>query len=166
MFNFKERPYNLLLLTAILILIASFFTSGQILDIHLHDTMFVITIEYVFGLLIILLLLFWILHWATRRFLFSKALIWIHVIASALSSLFLAVALLYAEDRNKELAGMPRRYIDKEDWQMAGNPDYLRDGMTIAVLLLIAGFLIYFINLIMGLVKKLIMSTNRASSSH
>jgi hypothetical protein len=159
MFNFKERPYNLLLLTAILILIASFFTSGQILDIHLHDTMFVITIEYVFGAIIILLLLFWVFHLATKRLLFSKTLMWIHVIISAAASLFLVV-FLYVEDRNKELAGMPRRYLDSKDWQMTRQHDYLAEGMTIAVLLLIAGFLIYFINLIMGLVKKLIMSTN------
>lgn len=160
MFNFKDRPYNLLLLTALIILIVTFFSSGQTMDIHLHDTMFVIAIEHFFKALIILLLLFWTLHFATSRFLFSKALIWIHVIVSSACSLFLALATLYVTDNPNGLSGIPRRYIDNEDWQMARYHDYLDEGLTLAVLLLIAGFLIYFINLIMGLIKKLVVRAN------
>jgi hypothetical protein len=35
MFHFRERPFNLLLMAALFILVTSFFVSGQTLDIHL-----------------------------------------------------------------------------------------------------------------------------------
>ena len=70
--KFRERPYNLLLLSAILILIASFFSFEQTLDIHLHDTYFVITLRQIFRYATIALLVLWVLYKLTNRSKFSK----------------------------------------------------------------------------------------------
>ncbi len=47
MFDLKKRPHNFLLLTVILFLIASLFVSNQALDIHLHDTYFVLSLSHI-----------------------------------------------------------------------------------------------------------------------
>lgn len=154
MFNFKERPYNVLLLAAILILIASFFTSVQTIDIYIYDTIFVITIKHLFWIIITLLLMLWALYSLTKRFLFSKLLIWIHVMLSIIISLYLVSALFFAQNSNKGLAGIPRRYYDNETWIMIKYYSNLTEGVALALFILIAGVLIYIINLIVGLFKK------------
>src|SRR5687767_13087330 len=112
MFNFKERPYNLLLLTSLGILIASFFAFGRTFDIHLHDTYFIIAIAPLFWVTVFLLLIIWSLYLLTKQFLFSKILTWIHIILTVATSVFLVGISFYSNDSYKGLAGMPRRYFD------------------------------------------------------
>src|SRR5690242_8828642 len=111
MFKFKERPYNFLLLTAILLFIASIFNFNVPIDIHLHNTYFIFPLKLLIWLPTIILILFWLLYLLTKRFLFSKALTWTHVILTIICSILLLILpfiLTYP------FAGMdaPRRYYD------------------------------------------------------
>jgi len=53
--------------------------SSQI-DIHLHDTYFIIPVPFLLWTFTLFLLLFWALYHITFRFLLSTILIWLHMI--------------------------------------------------------------------------------------
>ncbi|MEO6330832.1 MAG: hypothetical protein ABIO55_17990 [Ginsengibacter sp.] len=161
MFKYKERPYNLLLLTAVLILIASFFAFDKTLDIHLHDTYFIITMAHSFWIIIILLLIFWTLYLLTKRFLFSKILTWLNVILIVATSVFLVTISFYSNNYYNGLAGMPRRYYDYRSWNNFGFYDNLTKGVLVTILLLVLGLSIFIVNLIMGLFIKYVGEKSR-----
>ena len=155
MLNFKERPDNLLLVTAVLILVASFFAFDKTLDIHLSDTYFIIAMPHLFWAIIVLLLIFSILYLLTNRFLFSKVLIWTQIILTVATSIFFVAISFYSNNYYQGLAGMPRRYVDYSSWNRLILYNDLTKGVLLALLLMTFGFLIYIVNLIVGLFKKL-----------
>lgn len=152
MFKLKNRPYNLLLWTTALILIASFFAFGQTVDFHLHDTYFVVDMTFIFWATIILLLFFWAMYLLTKRVLFSKVLTWIHIILVILSSTAL-LALAYYSDY-QGMAGAPRRYYDFSSWDSLLHNNLIK-GMVILFFLMGLGLLAYILNLFIGLCKKI-----------
>lgn len=152
MFNFKRRPYHLLLLTAILFFIATFFVNNQALDMHLHDTYFIISLPHLFWLIIILLLIFWMLYLFTKRILFSKVLTWTHIVLLVLTSISLVPILFYSNFQGK--ARSPRRYYDINNWETMAQPDGLAKGIVVIFGAIFLGVLIYVINFIMGLIKR------------
>jgi len=153
MFNFKDRPYNLLLVTAVLILIASFFAFDQTLDIYLHDTLYVIAMTHIFWTTIILLLIFWTLYSLTKRFLFSKILTWTHIILAIVTSIFLVTISFYSNTYYQGLAGMPRRYFDVDSWEAFKWYNNLTKGILIVIPLMTLGLITYVINFAVGLLK-------------
>ncbi len=154
MFNFKERPYDLLVVTAVLILIASFFVFDQTLDIHLHDTYFIIVMPHLFWATILLLLIFWTLYLLTKRFLFSKLLIWTQIILTVGTSVFLVAISFYSNNYYQGLAGIPRRYYDFSSWNTLLLHNNLTKGVLMAPILMTLGLLIYIVNLVVGLFKN------------
>lgn len=152
MLDFKKQPYNLLLLTAILILIASFFVHNQALDMHLHDTYFIISLSHLFWTIILFLLLFWILYLLTRHILFSKLLIWVHVLLLVLTSLSLMAILFYSIHQG--IAGSPRRYYDFSNWEATEQIPVLITGIVMLFIAVILGLFMYIINLTMGVIKR------------
>lgn len=152
MFDITKRPYHLLLLTAILLLIASFFVHNQTLDMHLHDTYFIISMSHLFWLIIILLLIFWILYLLTKHLLFSKVLIWVHVLLLILSSISLVVILFYSNYQG--VAGSLRQYYDFSNWEAMVQFDGLARGIMVIFLAIFLGVIIYVINLIIGLINR------------
>ena len=152
MFNFKKRPYCLLLLTAVLLLVASFFVHNQTLDMHLHDTYFIISMPLLFWPMILLLLLFWILYLFTERFLSSKVLMWVHIILMVLASVSLVGILFYSN--YQEEAGSPRQYYDFSNWESMAQFDGLARRIVVIFLAIFLGVIIYIINLFTGLIKR------------
>jgi cytochrome c oxidase subunit I len=154
MFQFKKRPYNLLLLTAVIILIASFFTFNHTIDIHFNDTYFIIATKLSFWIIIILLLIFWILYLLAKSILFSKVLTWINVILLVVTSIFFVAICFYSNYFYVGLAGMPRRYYDYNSWNTLTFYNNLTKGVLVTILLDILGLIIFIINLVLGLFKK------------
>lgn len=155
MFNFKERPYNLLLLTAIVILIASFFVSHEKVDFHLHDTYFIIALAHLFWGTSGLLLILWTLYIFTQRFLFFKFLMWTHVILTIITLVLLVAISFYSNHYYEGLAGMPRRYYDYGSWDTFLLYNNLTKAVLITFLIIGLGLLAFIINLIFGLFKNL-----------
>ena len=89
----KQKPYNLLLGTALFLVLTSFWSLKQnnSVEIHLHDTYFVIAHTHVFGLLAISALFVWALYLLTNKMLYSQTLTWTHVIITTVTLLLLAV---------------------------------------------------------------------------
>ncbi|MCF6401733.1 hypothetical protein L3C95_02540 [Chitinophaga filiformis] len=77
----QARPYHLLLLIAIIVFAASFCFYYDQIDIHLHDTYFVIPVPFIFWVFTLFLLLLWGLYHLTFRFLLSNGLIWLHMVS-------------------------------------------------------------------------------------
>ena len=152
MFNFKKRPFNLLLLTSVLILIASFYVHHETFDIHLHDTYFIIGLPNLFYWTIIYLLALWMVCLLTYRFLFSKCLNWAHIILAIAASVLLLAVSIYSSHYYQGLAGMPRRYYDYGSWSALLKYDNLTKGLLIATLLFALGLLVQIVNLVVGLV--------------
>lgn len=63
----KNNPYVLFLLAAFLLLVLSFFTGGVVIDMHVHDTMFVIAQADFLRALAILLAFIWLIYLAVKR---------------------------------------------------------------------------------------------------
>ncbi len=157
MFSLKKHPYNLLLLTAILLFPVSFFTADNTLDIHLHDTFIILNLKQSLWIFIIVLLLFWLLNLFSKHFLFSKLLTRLHVVFLAVASLALVVISFYAKNYYNGLGGMPRRYYDYGSWNNIIRYANLSNIILITVLVFVLGMLMYLVNLIIGVFKKLIL---------
>ena len=99
-----SKPYVLLLITAVVLLLLSIFPNDRTIDIHLHDTVFIIAGSHIYGALGILLLFFWFTYSFIYKILFSKILVWIHIISTILFFIFLVI-IPFAESSN-----MPRNH--------------------------------------------------------
>lgn len=150
-----KHPYHLLPLAAIPFLVIFLTWNKATLDLHLHDTYFIIPARLLVLAPIAYLLIIWCIYLATRKFLFSRKLIWVHVIF-AIVLLWFIFAFPYLIHTNLLSGDRPRRYYDFNEWNYypfrSALPSYL---FRIFFLLLLLGQLILPINLIMGLFKKL-----------
>jgi hypothetical protein len=100
--SFKKQPHNLFIPAALLLFIISFFPGGRVIDVHLHDTMFVITMAYFFWALAIVLVLFWMIYLFTNNILLTKYLTWIHIIATLIVLIVLISAMLLEDESRPE----------------------------------------------------------------
>jgi heme/copper-type cytochrome/quinol oxidase subunit 1 len=157
----KQRPYHLLLLTAILLFICGLFSFNTPIDIHLHDTYFVFPLSFIIWAPAIILFLFWLLYLVTNQFLFSNKLRWTHIILTVLISLLMLTLPYLATYSYGGVLGSPRRYYDYGElnkFKILGN---LTDIVVIVFAILLLGQLTYFANLFIGLFKHLGKQNNR-----
>ena len=155
MANLKQRPYHLLLLTAFAILIVSLFTSDETVDIYLHDTYFIIALAHFLQAMSVLLLILWTLYLFAQRFLLSKFLMWMHIIFTIASLLFLVAILFYSNHYYQGLAGKPRRYYDYGSWNQIMLSKNLTKGVLATFLMVMLGFFAFIINFFIGLYNNL-----------
>ncbi|MBS0647577.1 MAG: cbb3-type cytochrome c oxidase subunit I [Verrucomicrobia bacterium] len=150
----KQKPYNLLLWTGLVLVLTSFFILKQSnsVDIHLHDTYFVIAHTHVFWLLAILAFFVWTLYLLTNKILYSKALTWTHVIITILTLLLFALTLFFSDSF---MNTTPRRYYDYSSWGSFDSYTTLTKALGITIFALLFGQFIFVINLIAGLFKRL-----------
>jgi heme/copper-type cytochrome/quinol oxidase subunit 1 len=150
----KQSPYHLLLLTGLVLVLISFFLDqSKTVDIHVHDTYYVIAQGHVFIFFAFIVLVLWFLYLLTKKFLYSKSLTWTHVIITLFPLLFLLFLLNFGSDI---INPRPRCYLDYSNWNKFNA--YNRDMrwisyITIALLL---GQIIFIVNLIIGIVKRMI----------
>ena len=152
MFDFKKRPYNLLLITATLVLISSFIVYKQSFDMHINDTYFVLSYTLLFWPIIILLMVFWMLYLVTKNFLFSNILTWTHSILLVLTSISLALILFYSN--YQAIAGTPRQYYDFSNWETVRHIPGLVTGFLLVAVAKISGLFLFITNVTLGLIKR------------
>ncbi len=150
----KQKPYILLLWTGIMLVATSFFILKQAnsIDIHIHDTYFVIAHTHVFWLLAILVLFIWALYLITNRILYSKALTWTHLIITTFTILLIAIIFLFGD---RFMNPTPLRYYDYSNWNTLDNYSSLTKTMAVSIFVLLFGQFIFVINLIAGVFKSL-----------
>ena len=154
MLNFKKRPYNLLLITAILLFGLAIFTFDSTIDFILFGKHYSVPLTILLWLNTIILLIFWLLYMVTKRLLFSPFLTKTHIIFTVSLSLIL-VAIAFTFIYSSAGSNGPRRYYDYGDvlnkFKVFNNMSPI---ISIALVLLIFGQLIFFINLLPGIYNK------------
>lgn len=157
----KQRPYNLFLLTAILLFIVGLFSFNSAMDIHLHDTYYVFPLTYFIWTPTIILLIFWLLYLATKNILFSKRLVWTHIILTIVSCIFILTIPCFMTNSYDGLAGMPRRYYDiwqSKTYKFFGN---LTKTAVFLIFTLAVGQLTFIVNFFIGLYRRFNRQNNR-----
>lgn len=141
----RLQPHKTLFLVGLLIAVLSFFVSAKTLDVHLHDTYYIISLPTIYGLLAGVLFLYALLYWWTGRIAYSPVLTWTHIVLTLLLVLFAATAPLWLKAVEQGFSPDPFRAAEQQ-WR------FQRKASTFALVLL-SGQLLFFINLIAGLVR-------------
>lgn len=126
------------------------FNSSNSVDIHLHDTYFVIAHTHVFWLLAILAIIVWTIYLLTNKILYSKALTWTHVIITILTLGLFASTLFFGDNLSNPT---PRRYYDFSGWENDMYSKWIKT-LAISIYILLFGQIIFIINFITGIFKR------------
>lgn len=151
MLHIRERPYQLLFITALLVILLSAFTGKGSLDIWSGDGVWVIDGVFVLRVTGLFLLLSGLLYRVTRQFMFSNTLIWLHVIITLLVVLCLTVVLF------KNGVQHPQRYSDLQysDWPGMSLHSGIRFVVPLCITVMIVAQVFFIINLLLGVIRKL-----------
>lgn len=145
----SKEPFNLFWITAMILFVLSFFAWGQSIDIHLHDTYFVISTIIIIWILSFSFLLIWALYKCTSKILWKKFLTWFHVLTTILISIFFLTINFWYDKLvpNQEQTYVSFESVEAVDQKMA----------TILLplsILFIIGQMAFALNILVGLVKK------------
>lgn len=143
---FSHQAYNLLLISSIAFLFISLFHNQDLIDIHIHDTMYVFSFRQLTGFIGIVLLIEWLVYTALRRLLYRNYLTWIHVLATLISLVLLLMA-------HYSVSGKPIE--NTVSWKnIQGVASISERILMLSVLLLAVSHIIFAINILTGLLKK------------
>lgn len=145
----SNKPYLLFPLTAIVLFILSFFLWGQSIDLHIHDTYFIISTNYFIWSIALIFFSGWGLYQFTDKILWTKKLIWIHVLTTLFTFLVLATFEIW---HDKILPPIKAETISLEDIFASQKRERLT--AQIIAIIFIAGQLAYIINLVAGIFKR------------
>jgi hypothetical protein len=137
--------YRLFVWAAIILLTASFFTSRQTLDVHLHDTFYILDLSDLFRATAFSLFLLWLLYEVNRRLLYSRKFIGFHVVTTLLGlAFFFGTAWwnhkLLRDRTTMSLDDMPSTIL----WERL---------VSFSILLLLAAQVVFILNIVIGLIK-------------
>ena len=135
------KPYALLLLSAIILLALSAFSASDSVDIHLHDTYFVVKWSNIYFLLGLAMLSMWLISIGTKNLHSSRALQWVQIVLTILSvGMFFLPPRLFYKDNSPGFT-----YGDLVGFSHIVN---------LAVIAFILAQLILLTNIIIGFAKK------------
>ena len=149
----KRKPYNLFLVTALALIPFAFFLflRNTVVDIHLHDTYFVIAADQVLWALSSLSLIVWGSYLIANNVLYSTALTWTHVIVTILAILTFIPTLFIGD---AILNSLPRRYVDYSEWNAFERYASWSNFISVVIAILILAQALFFINIVTGLLSK------------
>jgi len=149
----KQNPYHFLLLTGLVLVLSTFFLKeDRSIDIHVHDTYYVIAHGHVFYFLAFLVWVLWFLYLLTRKILFSTSLTWVHVVLTLLAILFLLFLLNVGADI---FNSRPVRYLDYSNWTTFNGFQRSNRWIAYTTGALLLGQITYVVNLVAGTVKRI-----------
>lgn len=100
--RFVRWPYNLFVLAGLISFFLSFLPTSQTIDIHLHDTVYVLHSAVIFRSIAIALVCFWIIYQLSSKILLSKSLVWIHLIVTFLIVVYFAFLIISSSNDNAQ----------------------------------------------------------------
>ena len=144
-----HEPYSLFFLTGIVLFILSFFMWGQSLDLHIHDTYFVIAANYFIWTIALIFFLAWGLYKLTDRILWTKKLIWLHVLTTLFVFIILATFDVWHDEILPPIRGeavsVANIFEDQKKEKLIA---------LIIAIMFIVGQLSYIVNLIGGIFRR------------
>jgi len=153
----KSRPYNLVGLMALLLLIVSLFSSNGAIDFNLHDTYFVIAGINICLFIAAFLLIIWVIYIVSNRMLLSIVLTWVHVVATVLAGIMYLKYYLWFVSMD----GIPRRYYAFTDFN-AVKPLYFL--LTASAVIFLTGQFVFFIKSIRWINKTDVQTKDSSKS--
>lgn len=148
-----KRPYNLLLIAAMIVLLMSAFKTSSIIDIHFYDTYIILPGRMGMWIATFTLLFLWTLYLLTKQILYSITLTWVHV----MGTITCVLAMIWLMDllAVTGLAGTPRRYYavsdDDPSYQLFNSPT---EAINFLLALLFLMQLFFLLNLALGFYRK------------
>lgn len=135
------------------------FLGNSTIDIHLHDTMFVVAhFHIVMGVASMFGMFAGIYHWFPKMFgrFLNHTLGYIHFWVTIVGAYLIFWPMHY-----EGLAGMPRRYLDKSSWQAFSTFGDLEKMITIVAIIVFAVQLMFVFNFFYSIFKgRKVTSTN------
>ncbi len=147
MLNIKERPYGLLLFTAIALSLALVFPP--IVHINFQDkTMFSFPLAIMIWIIPLYLITSWLLYLLTKSFLYSMSITRIHVIITV-STTILTVIVLY-------IGINPLQPVSQDyyDTSLIDRQKLIGNTMRILFIIFVCGQCTYLANVLLGLFSK------------
>lgn len=154
----KRKPHHLFLVTGLILGLMSFWGSGQskLFDIRLHDTYFVFAYTQLLGLLAILALFVWSLYLFANKILYSRALTWIHVITTVIPLLVFALIFIFSECFTNVIQMQYRGDTGPDSFD---GYKLFTIGLCMTIVVLLLGQLVFIVNFIAGIFKRLANGT-------
>ena len=144
--NLLSRPYHMLALAAVLLIMLSFIPANHPMDLPVQGASYVLSFGDTLRAMAMLLLLFWILYMTTVRFLFSVVLIWVHTVITLLLTVFIVLLFFRYSGQNAANEAMELSF------QRGLNPQMI---VPVIIMLLLIMQLSYIINLFLGVVRRM-----------
>jgi heme/copper-type cytochrome/quinol oxidase subunit 1 len=142
----SSKPYHLLGLFGLLVFLFSFFSNNSgTVDLHIHDTVFIISIPHILKALAMVLLFFWLIYNFTIKILFSKAITWIHIIGTLLFTFYIAALNYNIQNTN---------VTDRSGWTTFEQISDVNFIVSILILIFLICQLLFIFNIIAGLIKS------------
>jgi drug/metabolite transporter (DMT)-like permease len=146
----SQQPYRLFLFAGLFFLMASFLVSEKLtMDVHLHDTYFVLTYSVVFLCFAFLAIVIWAFYQLTNRLRYSKKLTWAHVMLTIAAVLMFIGVIFWSNDSTA-----PKQYFDISSFELF---HWYRGSIlcgAIAVFIFVVGQLLWLVNIIRGTMKR------------
>lgn len=146
-----SKPYSLLIFMALLLFVSSFIVSDRTVDIHLYDTYFVFDFAFVFWSLSLILFIYWLIYIVTKQVLYSRFLSWTHIATTILAVVVIVTSSIWGEYVSMPVKGSIS-FQDFKRYQRVSNI------ITLNILSLILSQILYIVNLVVGLVRKMMNS--------
>jgi hypothetical protein len=147
MLNVKERPYVMLLLTAVVLFFALVFSKIAQIDFQ-DKTMFSVPLAILAWIIPLLLTSFWLLYLMTRRFLYSMTITRIHVLITVSTTILIVILLFIG------INPMQVTTHSELDASLVNRQELIGNAMQIQFLIFVCGQFTYLANVILGLFKK------------
>lgn len=147
MLSFKEKPYGLLLFTAIALMLAVVFAPIANMN-FLDKTMFNVPMAIIVWIVPLLLIFFWLIYLLTKRFLYSMSITWIHVLITV-STTILTVIVLYIGINATQATSQ-----NYNDTSLINRQQLIGNTMRILFIIFVCGQCIYLANILLGFLKN------------
>ena len=147
--TFSNKPYYLFLATALVIaVICTVRSDMDSLDIHLHDTYFVVAYTHIAMAAAFGLTIFWLIYYWLYNAMYSKIVAWLHILVTCI-----AFILFFVPVQNEPVTGAPRRYYDYTAWESFRSYEGLDGFISVIVILAFFAQLLFLLNILLGLIR-------------
>ncbi len=150
---FLRKENWLLIIPIVLIIIEKIFFVTSSLDIHLHDTYFVITNIYLGVISLVIACIPYFCHFLLRtKKTGNRKILLAHVLITVLLLLFFYFYIFFINSSTNQI--MPRRYYDFSDWESSKQLGGLNNYLLIAVFIFIVLQLLFIVYTIVLLLAR------------
>jgi len=148
-FNIKIHPYHLLFWTALVLVVLSVFIDNRsTIDVHAHDTYFVLSKKMVLWAFAVLAFVLWLFYWLAAGLMLSRSLIWMHLVLTIGGLVCLSITTLLVE-----------RFIDFGIWRLGFKTASSASGFTTwSGLVLVVCQLLFVFNFLAGITRRIVTS--------